>query len=279
MAILTELEGIQKRTELVKLGYCVVPGVLKGELLRELRDYTDGLFDRRNVDPKHRYQGSDFHIPSKRLWDSGKGRQCGEFSQLVDRLVDLPEAREACRLIGLENERPDDSIIVLSKPPFGPPLYWHQDMMNWNHPEAAAPWPTRVFLSYYMTDTTVENGCLRAIPGTHLKRIPLHDLLPVAHGPEIQALNDLSDPVFMVHPDAVDLPVRAGDLVINDARLLHAARANQTDRRRTLVLQWHSLFDFPNPPSWWQGEIPQAICDYDPKMTYEHTRTPGIHLK
>jgi len=196
----------------------------------------------------------------------------------VDRLVDLPDAWEACRLIGLENERPDDSIIVLSKPPYGPPLYWHQDMMNWNHPEAAAPWPTRVFLSYYMTDTTRENGCLRAIPGTHRKRIPLHDLLPAAHGPDIQAITDLSHPAFMDHPDAVDLPVSAGDLVINDARLLHAAHANRTGQRRTLVLQWHSLFDFPNPPSWWTGDIPQAIRDYDPSIKYESTRIPGMHL-
>ena len=74
------------------------------------------------------------------------------------------------------------------------------------------------------------------------------------------------------------MPVRAGDLVINDARLLHAAHANRTDKRRTLVLQWHSLFDFPNPPSWWRGEVPQAIRDYDPTVKYEHTRIPGEHL-
>ena len=278
MAIVTQAEALQKRNELVEMGYCVVPAVLRGEVLQQLRDYTDSLFDRKQVDPKYRYQGSDFHIASKRLWEAGRSQHHAEFSPLVDRLVDLPEAWEACRLIGLENQRPDDSIIVLSKPPFGPPLYWHQDMMNWNHPEAASPWPTRVFLSYYMTDTTIENGCLRAIPGTHRKRIPLHDLLPAAHGTEIQAIEDLSDPVFMDHPDAVDLPVCAGDLVINDARLLHAARANNTDQRRTLVLQWHSLFAFPNPPSWWRGEVPQAILDYDPSITYAPTRTPSKHL-
>jgi len=83
----------------------------------------------------------------------------------------------------------------------------------------------------------------------------------------------------MNHPDAVDLPVKAGDLVLNDARLLHAARANNTDRRRTLVLQWHSLFDFPNPPSWWTGEIPDEILKADPNATFQPTRIPGKYLR
>lgn len=279
MSLLTPEEALQKREQLVTQGFCLVEGVLKGELLKKMRAYTDDLLDRRTVDPKYRYQGSDFHVGADRLRGQPRAVHCSEFSPLVDALVDLPEAWEVCRMLGFEGQTPDDMIIVLSKPPYGHPLYWHQDMMNWNHPEAASPWPTRVFLSYYMTDTTLDNGCLRVIPGTHLKRIPLHDLLPPAHGPEIQALTDLSHPAFQDHPDAIDLPVKAGDLVINDARVLHAARANNTTERRTLVLQWHSIFPCPTPPSWWTGDIPEAIRNFDPSMKYEYTRTPGEHLK
>jgi len=280
MAILMPQEALQKRNELLELGYCVIPGVLKGDLLERWRTFTDGLFARKPVDPKYRYQGSDFHIGSTRLQKSQAIKWLLEYSPLVDEIIDIPEAWEACRMMGLEHQRADGMTIVLSKPPHGPPLYWHQDMMSWNSPESASPWPTRVFLSYYMTDTTTENGCLRAIPGTHRKRIALHDQLPAAHGPEIQAITDYANhPAFSDHPDAVDLPVKAGDLVLNDARLLHAARANQTDHRRTLVLQWHDLFDFPNAPSWWTGEIPEAIRNFDPTMKYEPTRLPGENLK
>lgn len=279
MPILSPVQALEKRRELVELGYCVIPGVLTGELLDEYRRYTDDLFARRPIDPKYRYQGSDIHIGSTRMEKAGTHSMwLKDYHPLVDKLIDLPAAREACADIGLEHQKPDDLIIVLSKPPHAPPLYWHQDLMTWNHPEAATPWPTRIFLSYYLTDTTLENGCLRAIPGSHRRRIPLHDLLPAAHGPEIQAVADLSHPAFMDHPDAVDLPVKAGDLVINDARVLHAARANQTDQRRTLVLQWHHVFDFPNPPSWWTGDIPEAIRRYDPSVQYEMTRIPGEHL-
>ena len=35
------------------------------------------------------------------------------------------------------------------------------------------------------------------------------------------------------------MPVRAGDLVIGDARLLHAAHGNATARRRTVITMWY----------------------------------------
>jgi hypothetical protein len=279
--MLTRQDYLHKRDELVTLGYAVIPGILSSAFLEELRVWSEGVFKKVPVDPKYRYQGSDIHVSTQRRWDSLENplRTVQRFpDSIVDRLVDWSPAWEACRSIGLEDEKPSESMIMLSKPGSGPPLYWHQDFMNWNHPEAASPWPTKVFLSYYLTDTVRENGCLRAIPGSHLKRHPLHDILPPAHGPDIQAIDDLTHPVFQDAPDAVDLPVHAGDLVFADARLLHAAWPNQTDQRRTLLLQWHSVFPFPNPPSWWTGEIPDVIRNADPDRTYESTRTPGIYL-
>jgi ectoine hydroxylase-related dioxygenase (phytanoyl-CoA dioxygenase family) len=102
--------------------------------------------------------------------------------------------------------------------------------------------------------------------------------LPPAHGPELQQA-ELDHPAFQDHPDAVDLPVRAGDLVINDARLLHGAWPNRTGHRRTLLLQWHSVFRFPHPPSWWEGDIPDEVRNADPDATYPYNRVPGKYLK
>ena len=39
-----------------------------------------------------------------------------------------------------------------------------QDWMGWNSPLSTTPWPQVVFFSYYLTDTTTENGCLRVAP-------------------------------------------------------------------------------------------------------------------
>ena len=279
MSILSQADALEKRAQLVRDGFCVIPGVLCGDLLERWRAYSDSLLDATPVDPKYRYQGSDFHINSERRYRASalEHPEVRLWSPLVDALVDLPAATNACDRMGIEGRVADDTVLILSKPAHGPALYWHQDFMQWNHPQASSPWPTRIFISYYLVDTTPENGCLRAIPGSHVKRLPLHDLLPPAHGPEIQAAND-DHPAFMDHPDAVDLPVKAGDLVINDARVLHAAYPNTTDKRRTLLLQWHSVFPFPSAPSWWTGPIPGAYQEFDPAAVYESTRVPGKYL-
>jgi ectoine hydroxylase-related dioxygenase (phytanoyl-CoA dioxygenase family) len=195
----------------------------------------------------------------------------------VDEILDLPAALAACQELGLEGLSDTGGLIILSKPPHGPALYWHQDNMDWNHPKSSLPWPSSIFLSYYLVDTTRENGCLRVIPGTHRQRIPFHDLLPDAHGPEIQAVDE-SHLSFMTHPDEIDVPCAAGDLVIADGRVLHAAWPNNSNQRRPLLLAWWRVFPFPSVPSWWTGEVPEEIHT-DPNATYERTRRPGQYLR
>jgi hypothetical protein len=74
------------------------------------------------------------------------------------------------------------------------------------------------------------------IPGSHRKRHALHNLLPEAHS---QAVTDVEGPqevdpaLFADVPDAIDVPLSAGDLIVGDARLLHSAWPNTSDVRRT----------------------------------------------
>lgn len=281
MTILTDAEAVTKRNELVELGYTLIPGVMPKPLLDEFRAWSDDVFTRMTVDPKYRYQGSDLHVYTAEKW-AEMTRQTDEKNfadPIVSKLLDQPLQNAICRQMGLEGLTSSGNIIILSKPAYGPPLYWHQDFMEWNSPRAATPWPTKIFLSYYMTDTTRENGCLRVIPGTHRKRIDLHDTLPDAHEAEIQAIDDLSHEVFADRPDAIDVSMKAGDLIIADARLMHGAWPNQTDQRRTLLLAWHDVFPFPNPPSWWMGDIPDVVKNADPNVQYERSRTPRQHIR
>ncbi len=164
-----------------------------------------------------------------------------------------------------------------------------------------------MFLSYYLQDLTVENGCLQVIPGSHLRRLPLHDeLQPLLgrgeHGAvlvkDISTDEELlekdqdeprqhSPPLFNEdHPLAVDVYAKAGDLVIADARVLHAARHNQTDSPRDLLLLWHSRPGGQNNrgapwsvPSWYDGELPGPLAAREPNAEYEGTRIPGELLR
>jgi ectoine hydroxylase-related dioxygenase (phytanoyl-CoA dioxygenase family) len=272
---LTDDQAAESRRQLVHDGFTVIPGVMPAELLEDLRHWSDDVFARLPVDPKYRYQGSDIHVTATRSWPADRQADEHHFADaIVERVIDQPQQLAICRSLGLESLRAHDNVILLSKPAFGPPLYWHQDYMNWNSPAAATPWPTKIFLSYYMTDTNRTNGCLRVIPGTHTRRIDLHDNLPDAHGAEIQALEDFSHLAFRDRDDAIDVPMRAGDLLIGDARLMHGAWPNQTDQRRTLILAWHDVFQFPQPPTWWTGDVPEVVATADPEASYQPTRTP-----
>jgi ectoine hydroxylase-related dioxygenase (phytanoyl-CoA dioxygenase family) len=279
---LTQSAAIRKRDQLVDDGYTVIPSVVDERMLDELRAWTEDYFANHDVDPKYRYQGSDIQVIPPNRWDEQPRERSERVfpDPIAERFLSYPNLRAACEAIQLENLTASGGIIVLSKPPKGPPLYWHQDFMNWESPEAATPWPTKVFLSVYLTDTTLANGCLQVIPGTHTKRIELHDSLPDAHEAEIQAVDDFEGhAAFEEHPDALDLPVSAGDLVIADARVMHAARRNSTDERRTLILAWHDVFPFPNAPTWWTRPIPEVVRKADLAESYERRRRPTAHIR
>ena len=99
--------------------------------------------------------------------------------------------------------------------------------------------PHQLFLMYYLTDTRVENGCLRLIPKSHIRRFDLHDHLGEGHDSDIRHTDDHGHPLFSKHPAEIDVPVNAGDLVVGDARLLHSANANRTAERRTVLTLWY----------------------------------------
>jgi hypothetical protein len=127
--------------------------------------------------------------------------------------------------------------FLISKPGGGPPLFWHQDWWGWDSAVSYLPQAQQLFVMIYLTDTHVENGCLRVIPGSHSRDHGLHHL-DTAHSEGMQGYKDPSSPAFADHPDQVAVPVRAGDVLIGDARLIHGAFANRTTQERPLLTLW-----------------------------------------
>lgn len=127
--------------------------------------------------------------------------------------------------------------FLISKPGNGPPLFWHQDWWGWDDPSAYQSRAHQLFVMIYLTDTRPENGCLRVIPGSHRADHPLHHL-DTAHSEGMQGYQDPSNPAYSDHPDQIPIPVKAGDVLIGDARLIHGAFANRTDEERPLLTLW-----------------------------------------
>ena len=146
---------------------------------------------------------------------------------------------------------------IISKPRHGPPLFWHEDGRFWNDPVSYTPQPIQSFLMIYLTDTTPENGCLRVIPGSHLKRHPLHDQVPERHQEELRSYATPEAIAFQRADGEIDVPVKAGDVVMGYASTFHAAHANQSDDRRTVLTMWYYP-DFVNLPERSQATVALA---------------------
>jgi ectoine hydroxylase-related dioxygenase (phytanoyl-CoA dioxygenase family) len=256
------------RAQLLESGYCIVKNVLDRAMIDELARVTDGLLDAVSESDRElfRYQGSNIFIAYQHA--------------VFARLFAWPAALNALATMGFPRPKWLSSFL-LSKPPHGLPLYWHQDWAAWGDPCSADISPPQIFLMYYLTDTCRENGCLRVIPGTHRKRIALHDQLPLAHT-DASFNAPLDSPGFCTHPDERDITVCAGDLVIGDARLLHAAHPNRTNQRRTCLTLWYAP-DFESlsepvqkwmarqkplaQPEWWPGEVGKRM---EPLVAWYH---------
>ena len=222
-----------KLRQLAEDGFCILPNVIDSAMLAQLRQVTDALLSR--TDAAHfaanRAQGSIISVFDEPFFT---------------RLVPHPPIMEAWSRLGFHDPK-WGSGFVISKPPQSPPLFWHQDGRFWTDPVSYTPRIVQCFVMIYLVDTSRENGCLRLIPGSHLKRHGLHDALPEAHQEALSRVDDPAHPAFARAEDEVDVPVKAGDLVIGDARLLHAAHANKSHARRTNITLWYYP-DFANLP-------------------------------
>ena len=218
----------EKREQLLRDGFCVFENVLDPEMVARLNHMSEWTIAQE--DPAHfeRHRAQGCIIP---YWKYPHPA----FTEVITH----PRALSALAELGFDHPKVWSGFVI-SKPPSGPPLYWHQDGVLWNHPISYTDRPQQYFLMYYLVDTTPENGCLRLIPGSHLKRHPLHDLPRKAHADDdIGRAADLDHPALQRAEGEVDVPVRAGDVVIGDARLLHSAHANRSDQRRTVLTIWY----------------------------------------
>ena len=262
------------RDTLLKDGYCVVDGRLPPGTLEELRDWSNHWISHTEHVPQWKYQGSDIKITGIRN-RRDRDRNMPSDST-VDFLIEHP--RRILQELGLGDFRSGGHFQIISKPPSGPPLYWHQDWARWDDPISMAPWPQQIFLNWYLTDTTVENGCLRVIPGSHLKRLDLHSHLIKPHEGGGYLVDETNKWMFHDHPNAIDVLIHAGDLLIADARVLHGTHANHSEERRSVLLGWFFRKNH-DVPSYWMDDVPPEVLNRDPDTPFVFNRQPGKYLR
>ena len=223
----------KKRQQLDRDGFCLLEGVIDDGMIERLREVTDRVIARQEAAhfERQRAQGSLIRVTE---------------DPFMARLIAYRPILQALARLGFPDPKWGSGFII-SKPPKSPPLFWHQDARFWDDPISYTPRTIQCFLMIYLVDTTRHNGCLRLIPGSHLKRPRLHDALPDAHEDDLSRAADTAHLAFQRAEGEVDVPVKAGDVVMGGARLLHAAHGNNSDQRRTNITLWYYP-DYANLP-------------------------------
>jgi ectoine hydroxylase-related dioxygenase (phytanoyl-CoA dioxygenase family) len=111
---------------------------------------------------------------------------------------------------------------VFKQPHGAEPVLWHQDNgYTYVDPQA--------YLTCWiaLTDTTPENGCIAVMPGAHRDGTLAHRTTPIGE----ECWGDWSG--------AVEVPVRAGSIVVFSSLTPHATKRNTTDEvRRAYIVQY-----------------------------------------
>ncbi len=116
------------------------------------------------------------------------------------------------------------SDFFSKSPGDGKRVTWHQDSTYWglSKPDIVTAWVA-------FTPSTVESGCLRVIPGSHLL-----DQLP--HADTFAADNMLSRgqevAVAVNEREAADIVLQPGEMSLHHVRLIHGSEPNRAQHRR-----------------------------------------------
>jgi len=152
---------------------------------------------------------------------------------------------------------------------------WHHDGVSEKLSDARAP---AIWLG--LTAATVENGCLRVVPGSHRLGLSQHSARPVRdsltnnQSPAPTRLRsrgretEMSGKVSIVPPQAhlpFDLVMRPGEMSIHHPVVFHGSNPNRSAEPRIGLSASYSAPElyYGRTPVWARGEAPKAQYDFE----------------
>ncbi len=114
--------------------------------------------------------------------------------------------------------------LFIKEPGSSKIVSWHQDITYWGMGETNNEVTAWIALS----NVNIESGCMRFIPGSHNKKILIHEdtfdednLL--SRGQEIKGINE---------KEAIYAPLKPGEMSLHHGKCLHASGMNNSNDRR-----------------------------------------------
>jgi phytanoyl-CoA hydroxylase len=214
-------------------GYLVIPRLIEGEQLAELRALTDRIVgEARGVSANDElYDLEASHsaaLPRVRRLKPAIFKRYDFFRALTR------EPKITSILTGLlgPNIRLYGGKLNMKSAGYGSPVEWHQDWAFYPHTNDDV-----LATGIYLDDCDLDNGPLMVIPGSHLG--PTYD--HHAAGCFCGALDPAGCDIDF--SKAVPLMGPAGSMTIHHARLVHGSALNKSNRQRRLLLHEYTAAD------------------------------------
>ena len=215
-----------QRTAYRRDGFIVVPGLVTGDELAEIRSVIADLVagasgidvhtDVYDLEPGHR-RGA----PQVR-----RIKQPHAVHPAFARLVRKPAVLEVLKALLGPDLRMQGSKLNMKAARYGSPVEWHQDWAFYPHTNDDI-----LAIGVMLDDTDLANGPLMVVPGSH--RGPVWD----HHGDDGRFCG-LVDPTDIAAEIARAVPLTgaAGSMSFHHVRALHGSALNTSDRDRNLLL-------------------------------------------
>ena len=117
------------------------------------------------------------------------------------------------------------SHFISKEPKTGRATPWHEDSAFWEGRLSEYDRIVTVWLA--LSPSTSANGCMRVIPGTH------HNGFSEYRPTDMTQQTFHAEIVEVDESKAVDFELQPGEYSLHDGRIMHGARANTSDIRRT----------------------------------------------
>ena len=137
---------------------------------------------------------------------------------------------------------------------------WHQDLGYW---PSGTPDTRTVTCSLALDDATLENGCLKVVPGSHLEpKLRPHRPLAWSTRPELRDEAHTLTVELGARDRVVALPVPRGGITVHNERIVHGSAGNESEGwRRTYVIAHRS----------------RQTVEYERRIGFTHSHNDAIN--
>src|SRR5262249_9754258 len=117
-----------------------------------------------------------------------------------------------------------DSAFIIKEPQDHKFVSWHQDLTYWGLEPGDV-----VSIWLALSPATPESGCMRMIPGSHLKGGVAHRMTVAEHN-ILSRGQTISEPIDEAR--SVDIVLQPGEMSLHRGWVFHASHPNRSNERR-----------------------------------------------